>query len=154
MPNLLGLKSEIAGDPLGRGYSGMSDAEIATDLNTAYRPDGTKAISVAETELAIREAGKWVAWQNRANARNSTTGDIENAAMYEIMSVFDSRLVEINWRDSYWSVLLDQAVTDGDLGAAAAEGFKAQSDATQSRAQELQLGFVDAAGVARAKALP
>lgn len=31
------LKSELITDPLGRGYSGMTDAEAATDLNTAYR---------------------------------------------------------------------------------------------------------------------
>jgi len=31
------LKDEIANDPLGRGYSGMSDQAVADDLNTAYR---------------------------------------------------------------------------------------------------------------------
>lgn len=31
------LKTEITGDPLGRGYSGMNDLEVATDLNTEYR---------------------------------------------------------------------------------------------------------------------
>jgi hypothetical protein len=31
------LKIELLSDPLGRGYSGMSDQEAADDLNTAYR---------------------------------------------------------------------------------------------------------------------
>lgn len=31
------LKSEIDSDPLTRGYSGMTDAQVAADLNTAYR---------------------------------------------------------------------------------------------------------------------
>lgn len=31
------LKTEITGDPLGRGYSGMMDLEVAIDLNTVYR---------------------------------------------------------------------------------------------------------------------
>lgn len=31
------LKDELTADPLGRGYSGMTDAEAADDLNTAYR---------------------------------------------------------------------------------------------------------------------
>lgn len=31
------LKNEIDTDPLGRGYSGMSDVQVATDLNTEYR---------------------------------------------------------------------------------------------------------------------
>ena len=31
------LKDELASDPLGRGYSGMTDEEAADDLNTSYR---------------------------------------------------------------------------------------------------------------------
>ena len=31
------LSDELANDPLGRGYAGMTDAQAATDLNTVYR---------------------------------------------------------------------------------------------------------------------
>ena len=31
------LATEVLTDPLGRGYSGMSDLEVADDLNTEYR---------------------------------------------------------------------------------------------------------------------
>jgi hypothetical protein len=31
------LSSELSGDPLTRGYSGMTDQEAADDLNTVYR---------------------------------------------------------------------------------------------------------------------
>lgn len=31
------LAAEIANDPLSRGYSGMTDQQVADDLNTAYR---------------------------------------------------------------------------------------------------------------------
>lgn len=31
------LKIEIDNDPLGRGYSSMSNADVANDLNTSYR---------------------------------------------------------------------------------------------------------------------
>ncbi len=31
------LKDELANDPLGRGYAGMTDEEAAADLNTSYR---------------------------------------------------------------------------------------------------------------------
>lgn len=31
------LRTEIDTDPLGRGYSGMTDQEIADDINTIYR---------------------------------------------------------------------------------------------------------------------
>ena len=32
------IKSEIDTDPLVRGYSGMTDAQVADDMNTLYRP--------------------------------------------------------------------------------------------------------------------
>ena len=35
--NLKALKIELETDPLGRGYSSMTDTEAANDLNTAYR---------------------------------------------------------------------------------------------------------------------
>lgn len=31
------LRDELSNDPLGRGYSTMTDSEAASDLNTAYR---------------------------------------------------------------------------------------------------------------------
>ncbi len=37
MGNIDTIKTEITTDPLTRGYSGMSDAEVATDMNTVYR---------------------------------------------------------------------------------------------------------------------
>lgn len=37
MADIDALADEIANDPLDRGYSGMTDQEVADDLNTAYR---------------------------------------------------------------------------------------------------------------------
>lgn len=45
MANYASLSDEIATDPLGRGYAGMTDAEAADDLNTAYRSRNRAAIS-------------------------------------------------------------------------------------------------------------
>jgi len=42
------LEDEIAGDPLARGYSGMTDAELLTSLNTAN-------ISRSRTSMTGRE---------------------------------------------------------------------------------------------------
>ena len=50
------LKDELAGDPLARGYSGMSDAAAAIDLNTAYRTRGRASMSASEVYNAIDEA--------------------------------------------------------------------------------------------------
>lgn len=37
MADIDALAAELANDPLGRGYSGMTDQQVADDLNTAYR---------------------------------------------------------------------------------------------------------------------
>ena len=42
------LKTEVTTDPLGRGYSGMSDREVADDLNTVYRTRQRKTLSGSE----------------------------------------------------------------------------------------------------------
>jgi len=39
------LKTEITTDPLTRGYSGMSDLEIANDLNTVYRQVNVESVT-------------------------------------------------------------------------------------------------------------
>jgi hypothetical protein len=43
--NLLALKAEIDGDPLIRGYSGMSDQAVADDINTVYRSRNKTSIT-------------------------------------------------------------------------------------------------------------
>jgi len=42
------LWEEISTDPLSRGYEGMSDAEVATDLNTLYRSQTRDTLDSAE----------------------------------------------------------------------------------------------------------
>lgn len=50
------LRDELLADPLGRGYSGMTDEAAATDLNTAYRERDILALSASQilnvTDLA------------------------------------------------------------------------------------------------------
>lgn len=42
------LKAEITDDPLSRGYSGMSDIEVANDMNTVYRNTIRPTVSGSE----------------------------------------------------------------------------------------------------------
>lgn len=42
------LRDEITTDPLGRGYSGMNDADVAADLNTSYRVLNVESIAGSE----------------------------------------------------------------------------------------------------------
>jgi hypothetical protein len=48
------LREELTNDPLERGYSGMSDAEAAADLNTKYR---TRIRHISSAELLTWAGG-------------------------------------------------------------------------------------------------
>lgn len=47
------LKAELTTDPLGRGYSGMTDEQAAVDLNTIYRTQNRELMSSSEVMNAI-----------------------------------------------------------------------------------------------------
>lgn len=52
----MGLASEINNDPLSRGYAAMTDSEIVTDLNTAYRTRTRSRLSSSEIYEQINAA--------------------------------------------------------------------------------------------------
>jgi hypothetical protein len=66
------LYDEITNDPLGRGYSGMTDEDIATDLNTAYRTETRDTLSSAE----IYENLDVVEFQEKSDAQKVYVRDI------------------------------------------------------------------------------
>ena len=66
------LADELNNDPLTRGYSSKTDAEAATDLNTAYRPGPASMADVMAYMLA-----------NRTNTNTSSdTGSGANATIF------------------------------------------------------------------------
>ena len=50
------LKTEITDDPLTRGYSSMTDAEVVTDMNTVYRTSNKATMPASEVLNAIDKA--------------------------------------------------------------------------------------------------
>jgi len=54
------LKNEIDSDPLGRGYTGMTDAEVAADMNTIYRTMNRTAMTASEV-LNTVDTIEWAA---------------------------------------------------------------------------------------------
>ena len=63
------LKSEITADPLGRGYSGMSNLAVANSLNTVNRPVTKTYVTGSEiynatsdTEYAALTAEQQASW--------------------------------------------------------------------------------------------
>lgn len=71
------LATELSTDPLGRGYSGMTDQQAADDLNTAYRDSpldsisGDQAFSVTDngefTALTDLKKQLWLSFCSRAS---------------------------------------------------------------------------------------
>lgn len=58
--NQQALVAEISGDPLGRGYSGMSDAEIRVELHTVYRTRNKTSMTGSEVLNSVDE-DEWLA---------------------------------------------------------------------------------------------
>ncbi len=92
------LTSELTTDPLGRGYSGMSDAAVLADLNTAYR-DNWVPVSGAEmfealnaTEFTALSPGDRARVDRILSLSIGSTGGIATApgsqARAEMISVF------------------------------------------------------------------
>lgn len=53
MPDYQALKSELTTDPLAKGYAGMSDAQAAASLTTAYRTTERASIRASELYEAV-----------------------------------------------------------------------------------------------------
>ena len=50
------LREEIQNDPLSRGYAGMTDQQIADDLNSKYRSKNKTGVSGKDISDAINSA--------------------------------------------------------------------------------------------------
>jgi len=84
---MLALKDEIDNDPLGRGYSAMTDQEVADDLNTAYRTRNVQSFSgdfmftqTDPSEFAGLSADKqklWVSFTSKESVDPWATNNVE-----------------------------------------------------------------------------
>ena len=139
-----------AGHPTTGPYN--ADDVLATDEINAINLSAARPVS--EPEAAIRESGKWTPYRERANALEPDGVTFTNPWINELMSAFQSRTDEINFRDPYWSSVIDNAVTEGSIGPAAGEQLKAWSDNRQSDAMRNGLGIPTVGDVTYARTLP
>ena len=87
MADLKALSNEITDDPLGRGYSAMTDQQIADDLNTAYRTRALSSLSGDEifqqtdptefTNLTTDKQTQWLSFCGRASVDPFATANVE-----------------------------------------------------------------------------
>ena len=118
----MSLKTEVTTDPLGRGYSTMTDLEVANDLNIVYRTEPVESVTGQDIFEAV--------------VRSEYTG----------LSAGDKSLLHVII--SMGSILVNGTNTKAALLAMFGAGTTTRSNLTAlqtrdvSRAQELGLPFV------------
>lgn len=137
MVDLKTLKAEVTNDPLGRGYSSMTDAEVAASLNTGDRTFNRK--------IGSRELMTWAAqnsrWANVDDAADNKAlpNSVRSIAMAS-RKLLDRQDAELDM--STHSPMIDALVAAGILTAGDKTELLALSTKAGSRAEELGLDEV------------
>ena len=122
--NYLHLREEIGQDPLGPGYAGMANAQVAADLNNQYRAREREVIETWEIAEAIV----------RAELAALSPGDRE--LILAMLAMGTINLKGANVRATFAGIFGAGTTTRNNLLALQTE--------TISRAQELGYGVIDA----------
>ena len=144
--NYVQLKQEITTDPLGRGYAGMTDQQIADSLNTADRPAIVPTVAGALGIMRLVGPALGAAILDK----------IEAAAGSDSRLQWFLRELTTNGIDLGHPVTratIDELVVAGVLTQTEADAMKRSAERTVTRAEELELGVypVSARMVATAK---
>ena len=111
------LKDEVVNDPLSRGYSSMTDSEVATDLNTQYREQHRR--------VPLSEVQNWAS-AYRIYKRFCDKGMERGPLHNELLAIIQGKQEDVNFQsDSPGVSQLIQDMIDNDI-------------VTQTEAQELQ----------------
>jgi len=136
MADIDALSQELTNDPLGRGYSGMTDQQAADDLNTAYR-----AYTVAVSSRALLV---WAGDNGRLKKIGAArTNDQVPVGVQNVCEVA-IRLIErdkasYDLSDSRHTDMLAALVNAGVIAQSDADALNALGERSHSRAEELNL---------------
>ena len=158
MTDYVALANELNTDLLGRGYSGMSDAEATADINTEYR-DVNYPIFLDLLNLTIRENGQWTPFREKAEMKTQPNV-YDNQSMREFMDLFGTLTgdsitgrSQYDMQSPYMVGLLDDMVLEGSMSQPIANAIQVIGVETVSRAVELILGRVKTGDVEFARTL-
>lgn len=129
------LRVEIDEDELGRGYSGMTNSEIADDLNTEYRTKVIERLNPADVANCI------------------DTTDYLGLDANEQAEIWDWLHVGGDLWVRSGDIARTRFVTIFGVGSTTISGLVPLLTEYISRAEELGLGFVRESDVVKAKAL-
>lgn len=152
MANVDILREEITNDPLGKGYEGMADSQVADSLNTPDRP-GKKPVPATDVRLYVLLNGLFPAIQNlAANGQNPAQRGTAITILQTIApNSFDTIRMNLPNVHAAVSQMLQTMVDAGVMTAQHRTDMLALGDATISRAQELGLPNVHHLDVAEAR---
>lgn len=175
------IKSEIDGDPLTRSYVGMTDIQVANDMNTAYRDapadqgslfnylalekareDPAEGLSTHTEGLSthiygrLRRAADGVIGTDVFVVGGASLTDNRKDACVTFLQIVDAdRLGSItdNLNSTKFGDLLDEVIAAGVMKSGDKTAIVALSQNMQSRGTELGVGVVYEGHVAAARAL-
>jgi len=130
MADIEQLRQELNDDPLGRGYSGMTDQQAADDLNTVYR-QRTVPIPVSDIRRYLFVQNLWLSIKQGTQVSAVMARDALN--MFERFHV-DQQDVSDTVEN-----LLDNLVSDGFITTDNKSTVLAMGVQSMTRAEELGL---------------
>ena len=116
------LRDELINDPLTRGYTGMTDAEAATDLNTAYRLRDVLALTASQV-LNAADIGEYGGLNNG-----------ERVAFW--------RLLHMGSALNPWGIEADIMIDIFGVGSNTIQNLQALRRESITRGVELELGHI------------
>jgi len=149
------LRTEITTDPLVRGYSGLTDIQVADSLNARNRPFN-KSISAQTLHSWFVFNGKWPAIETTALGTVGTGGLTANQklAAQSFMEICH-HFADLDMRDPLYSsgilFILDQFVERTIITAAQRTTIISLGSGMISRAEEMSIGAVDHLAVSEAR---
>ena len=141
MTDLAKLRTEIVGDPLARGYAGMTDGQLAADLHTVDRTIERETLPSWEVMDAIVPA-------ERAGLANTVVVSAADRALFDNwIGAGEINIQRVNTRSFFASIF-----TTADFPLSRANLLALQTRPA-SRAEELGIGFVRQGDVQYARTL-
>jgi hypothetical protein len=139
------LRDELINDPLGRGYSTMTETEVVADLNAMTRP---MPVPDREVKLALMRQGSWA---TILKAQSDVTHPGRDVALLVVALLDDWDRGDLDFNDADVQYQMGAMVATGLVTQAQADAVVAMQENRQSRAQELNLGRVQPGDVERGR---
>jgi len=145
------LIAELTGDPLGRGYAGMSDSQAAADLNTAYRTGlHTRFITFRTLITELEHRGRAAQLLDKLT-ENSQSNKTTSLALDMLKTYSEGGGIDISRPAcrAHIDELADK--TSLVIPPEWAAEIKALAETQISRAEELGLPYIDPGNIAAAR---